>query len=347
MAIGINGMGRIGRLTLRAAMSGILRDGSDPNLDMGLDIAHVNELTGDISTTAHLLEFDSLQGRWKTDIEIENNEALLIEGKRIGYSGKAKPDSVRWGDLGCDIVLECTGSFRTREQLEPFFDQGVKKVIVSAPVKDEGVLNIVMGVNDETYQSDQHSIITAASCTTNCLAPIVKVIHESIGIMHGQITTIHNPTNTNVVVDFPTKDLRRARSALLSLQPTTTGSATAIGLIFPELLGKLDGHAIRVPVMNASLTDCVFKLKQKTSPDEVNALFDSAASNDLAGILGIEYRPLVSADFSGDSRSSVIDAQSTMVTDGSLLKVYSWYDNELGFCCRMVDLANKVITEGF
>ena len=347
MAIGINGMGRIGRLPLRAAMSGVLRDGSDPNLDMGLDIAHVNELTGDISTTAHLLEFDSLQGRWKTDIEIENNEALNVEGKRIGYSSKAKPDSVRWGDLGCDIVLECTGSFRTREQLEPFFDQGVKKVIVSAPVKDEGVLNIVMGVNDETYQSDQHSIITAASCTTNCLAPIVKVIHESIGIMHGQITTIHNPTNTNVVVDFPTKDLRRARSALLSLQPTTTGSATAIGLIFPELLGKLDGHAIRVPVMNASLTDCVFKLKQKTSSDEVNALFDSAASNDLAGILGIEYRPLVSADFSGDSRSSVIDAQSTMVTDGSLLKVYSWYDNELGFCCRMVDLANKVITEGF
>ncbi len=233
MAIGINGMVRIGRLTLRAAMSGVLRDISDPRLGAGLDIAHVNELSGDISTTAHLLEFDSLQGRWKTDIEIENNEALHIEGKRIGYSGKAKPESVRWGDLGCDIVLECTGSFRTREQLEPFFDQGVKKVIVSAPVKDEGVLNIVMGVNDETYQSDQHSIITAASCTTNCLAPIVKVIHESIGIMHGQITTIHNPTNTNVVVDFPTKDLRRARSALLSLQPTTTGSATAIGLIFP------------------------------------------------------------------------------------------------------------------
>ena len=346
MAVGINGMGRIGRLVLRAALGGAHREDIDPNRDNRLDIAHVNEIAGGAGTTAHLVEFDSVQGRWRADINADSGEALVIDGRKIGYSAAASPGDVAWGDLGCDIVLECTGKFRTVAQLQPYFDRGVKRVIVAAPVKDDSVLNVVMGVNDHMYDRDSHPIVTAASCTTNCLAPVVKVVHEAIGIKHGQITTIHDPTNTNLVVDAPHKDLRRARSALLSLQPTTTGSATAIGLIFPELVGKLNGHAVRVPVLNASLTDCVFALDRATSEDEVNSLFAAAASGPLAGVLGIEHRPLVSVDYAQDCRSSIIDAPSTMVTDGTLLKVYAWYDNEMGYSCRMIDLAKRLIAEG-
>ena len=346
MAIGINGMGRIGRLTLRAAMGGVPRDAADPNSGAGLDIAHVNEISGGAATTAHLLEFDSVQGRWRGEIGADAEDAISIAGKRIGFSAAASPVDVPWGDLGCDVVLECTGKFRSVETLEAYFDRGVKRVIVAAPVKNPGVLNVVIGVNEGRYDPAAHRIVTAASCTTNCLAPVVKVLHEAIGIRHGQITTIHNPTNTNLTVDAPHKDLRRARSALLSLQPTTTGSATAIGLIFPELAGKLDGHAVRAPVLNASLTDCVFEMNRETTSDEVNALFDDAAAGALAGILGVEHRPLVSADYAGDSRSAIVDAPSTTVTDGTLLKVYAWYDNELGYSCRMVDLANRIIEKG-
>ena len=346
MAVGINGMGRIGRLVLRAALGGAHREDIDPNRDNRLDIAHVNEIAGGAGTTAHLVEFDSVQGRWRADINADGGEALVIDGRKIGYSAAASPGDVAWGDLGCDIVLECTGKFRTVAQLQPYFDRGVKRVIVAAPVKDDSVLNVVMGVNDHMYDRDSHLIVTAASCTTNCLAPVVKVVHEAIGIKHGQITTIHDPTNTNLVVDAPHKDPRRARSALLSLQPTTTGSATAIGLIFPELVGKLNGHAVRVPVLNASLTDCVFALDRATSEEEVNSLFAAAASGPLAGVLGIEHRPLVSVDYAQDCRSSIIDAPSTMVTDGTLLKVYAWYDNETGDSCRMIDLANRLIAEG-
>jgi len=215
-------------------------------------------------------------------------------------------------------------------------------VIVAAPVKDDAALNIVVGVNEQLYDPSRHRLLTAASCTTNCLAPVVKVIHEAIGIRHGQITTIHDPTNTNVVVDAPHKDLRRARSAMLSLQPTSTGSATAIALIYPELKGKLNGHAVRAPVLNASLTDCVFEVSRPTTVEEVNTLFKSASESVLAGILGLETRPLVSADYTNDSRSSIVDALSTMVTDETLLKVYAWYDNEVGYACRMIDLANLV-----
>lgn len=346
MAIGINGMGRIGRLTLRAAMGGVPRDSADPKGGNRMDIAHVNEISGGASAAAHLLEFDSVQGRWREEIAAETEDALSIGGKRIGFSAMADPGDVPWGDLGCDVVLECTGKFRSVDTLNAYFERGVKRVIVAAPVKDSGVLNIVIGVNDGQYEPDAHRLVTAASCTTNCLAPVVKVVHEGIGIRHGQITTIHNPTNTNNVVDAPHKDLRRARSAMTSLQPTTTGSATAIGLIFPELAGKLDGHAVRAPVLNASLTDCVFELNRKTTPDEVNTLFDEAAAGPLAGILGVERRPLVSADYAGDSRSAIVDTASTIVTDGTLLKVYAWYDNELGYSCRMVDLANKLIERG-
>jgi glyceraldehyde 3-phosphate dehydrogenase len=240
-------------------------------------------------------------------------------------------------------VLECTGKFLKPEQLDGYFTRGVKRVIVAAPVKDAAALNIVVGVNDHLYEPAKHRLLTAASCTTNCLAPVVKVLQDAIGIRHGQITTIHDPTNTNVVTDAPHKDLRRARSAMLSLSPTTTGSATAIALIYPELKGKLNGHAVRAPVLNASITDCVFEMTRPVTVTEVNELFRGAASGPLAGILGFEARPLVSADYVNDPRSAIVDGPSTMVTDDTLLKVYAWYDNEVGYACRMVDLANIVI----
>ena len=346
MGVGINGMGRIGRLALRAAFGGMPRAKGDPRASNRLDVVHVNELKGGAVATAHLLEFDSIHGRWHGSFGVENDSAILVDNKRLGFTAAAAPGDVPWGDLGCDIVLECTGKFLKPEQLQPYFDRGVKRVIVAAPVKDAAALNIVVGVNDGLYDSKAHRLLTAASCTTNCLAPVVKVVHETLGIRHGQITTIHNPTNTNVVVDAPHKDLRRARSAMLSMQPTTTGSATAIALIYPELKGKLNGHAVRVPVLNASLTDCVFELERATTAEEVNALFAAAAAGPLAGILGYETRPLVSADYNNDSRSSIVDGPSTMVTDGTLLKVYAWYDNEVGYSFRMVDLANLVLEAG-
>ena len=343
MKVGINGMGRMGRLALRAAFGGVQRPLDDPRRDNRLEVIHVNEIKGGAAATAHLLEFDSMHGRWHTSFEFDGERGLAVGGTYLGFSAAASPGDVAWGDLGCEMVLECTGKFLTPEQLQAYFDRGVKKVIVAAPVKDERALNVVVGVNDHLYEPERHHLLTAASCTTNCLAPVVKVVHESIGIRHGQITTIHAPTNTNVVVDAPHKDLRRARSAMLSLQPTTTGSATAITVIYPELKGKLNGHAVRAPILNASLTDCVFELKRSTTEAEVNALFQEAAKGPLAGILGYETRPLVSADYCNDTRSSIVDAPSTMVTDGTLLKVYAWYDNEVGYVCRMVDLARMVI----
>jgi glyceraldehyde 3-phosphate dehydrogenase len=345
MAVGINGMGRIGRLALRAAFGGMERPADDPRAGNRLDIAHVNEIKGDAGVTAHLLEFDSLHGRWRTEIGADG-ERLSIGDRHITFSGAASPGEVPWGELGCDIVLECTGKFLKPEQLRGYFDRGVKRVIVAAPVKDPAALNVVVGVNDDRYDPREHRLLTAASCTTNCLAPVVKVVHEAFGIRHGQITTIHDPTNTNVVVDAPHRDLRRARSALLSLQPTTTGSATAIALIYPELKGRLNGHAVRVPVLNASLTDCVVELQRAATAEEVNALFRAAAAGPLAGILGFEARPLVSADSCNDTRSAIVDGPSTLVTDQTLLKVYAWYDNEVGYACRVVDLANIVIERG-
>ncbi|MEI8151778.1 MAG: ArsJ-associated glyceraldehyde-3-phosphate dehydrogenase [Hyphomicrobiales bacterium] len=346
MGVGINGMGRIGRLALRSAFGGMPRVKGDPRASNRLDVVHVNELKGGAAATAHLLEFDSIHGRWHGSFGVENDSVILVDNKRLGFTAAAAPGDVPWGDLGCDIVLECTGKFLKPEQLQPYFDRGVKRVIVAAPVKDAAALNIVVGVNDRLYDPKAHRLLTAASCTTNCLAPVVKVVHEALGIRHGQITTIHNPTNTNVVVDAPHRDLRRARSAMLSMQPTTTGSATAIALIYPELKGKLNGHAVRVPVLNASLTDCVFELERATTAEEVNALFAAASAGPLSGILGYETRPLVSADYNNDSRSSIVDGPSTMVTDGTLLKVYAWYDNEVGYSFRMVDLANLVLEAG-
>ncbi|MBC9175983.1 ArsJ-associated glyceraldehyde-3-phosphate dehydrogenase [Pseudoroseomonas ludipueritiae] len=348
MRVGINGMGRIGRLAVRAALGGVFREASDPRGANRLDIVHVNELKGAAAATAHLLEFDSIHGRWRERIAVEGEDAIVVGDRRVGFSAAAAPADVPWGDLGCDVVLECTGKFLKQEQLQGYFDRGVRRVIVAAPVKDPAAaaLNIVVGVNDDRYDPAQHRLLTAASCTTNCLAPVVKVVHEAIGIRHGQITTIHDPTNTNVVVDAPHKDLRRARSAMLSLQPTTTGSATAIALIYPELQGRLNGHAVRAPVLNASLTDAVFEMQRETTATEVNELFRSAAAGPLAGILGYEERPLVSADYANDTRSAIVDAASTMVTDGTMLKVYAWYDNEMGYACRMVDLACIVRERG-
>ena len=350
MRVGINGMGRIGRLALRAAMGGIYRgpqgQTADPRAANRLDVVHVNELKGGAATAAHLLEFDSIHGTWRESFAAEDDRAIHIGNRRIGFSAEASPDAVAWGDLGCDIVLECTGKFLTSQQLEGYFDRGVKRVIVAAPVKEAGALNIVVGVNDLLYDPARHKLLTAASCTTNCLAPVVKVLHEAIGIRHGQITTIHDPTNTNVMVDAPHRDLRRARSAMLSLSPTTTGSATAIALIYPELKGKLDGHAVRAPVLNASLTDCVFEMRRPVTVTEVNELFRRAACGNLAGILGFETRPLVSADYVNDPRSAIVDGPSTLVTDETMLKIYAWYDNEVGYACRMVDLANIVIQRG-
>ena len=343
MRVGINGMGRIGRLALRAAMGGIFRAADDPRADNRLDVVHINEINGGAATAAHLLEFDSVHGRWGERFGVEDDRAIRVGDRHIGFSDGTTAGAVPWGDLGCEIVLECTGKFLNSAQLDGYFARGVKRVVVAAPVKEDGALNVVVGVNDHLYDPARHRLLTAASCTTNCLAPVVKVLHEAIGIRHGQITTIHDPTNTNVVTDAPHNDLRRARSAMLSLSPTTTGSATAIALIYPELKGKLNGHAVRAPVLNASLTDCVFEMTRPVTGTEVNELFQSAADGPLAGILGFETRPLVSADYTNDTRSSIVDGPSTMVTDETLLKVYAWYDNEVGYACRMVDLANIVM----
>ena len=339
MRIGINGMGRIGRLAFRASFGAVERGLDDPRRDNRLDIVHVNEIKGGAAATAHLLQFDTVQGRWRADTKAEGETEISVDGKQIGFSTHPTAADIPWGDMGVDVVLECTGKFINHATLDGHLKRGAKRVIVAAPVKEADVLNIVVGINHHLYDPTKHPIVTAASCTTNCLAPVVKVVHENIGIRHGQITTIHDPTNTNVVVDAPHKDLRRARSAMLSLQPTTTGSATAIALIYPELKGKLNGHAVRAPVLNASLTDCVFELTRETTAEEVNALFKQAAEGPLAGILGYEPLPLVSADYARDTRSSIIDALSTLVTDGTMLKVYAWYDNEMGYACRMVDLA--------
>ncbi|HAF54189.1 MAG TPA: type I glyceraldehyde-3-phosphate dehydrogenase [Thauera sp.] len=339
MKVGINGMGRIGRLALRAAMGAAERQADDPRAGNRLEVVHLNELKGGAAATAHLLAFDSVQGKWRADICAEGENTIRIDERTLSFSSHATAAEIPWGELGVDVVLECTGKFLTPETLQGHLDRGAKRVIVAAPVKTGGVLNIVVGINHELYDPARDRIVTAASCTTNCLAPVVKVVHENLGIRHGQITTIHDPTNTNLVVDAPHKDLRRARSSLLSLAPTTTGSATAIALIYPELKGKLNGHAVRAPVLNASLTDCVFELQRATTVEEVNALFKAAAEGELAGILGYEERPLVSVDYARDTRSSIVDALSTMVTDGTLLKVYAWYDNEMGYACRMVDLA--------
>ena len=323
----LNGLGRIGKLALR------------PLLERGAQIAFINDAIGDPAMHAHLLEFDSVHGRWPAEFSADA-DAISIDGTRIPVTSTRTLEDLPLD--GVDVVIDCTGAFKTEASLAPYFAAGVKKVIVSAPVKDGPTANIVYGVNEGIYDPATHQIITAASCTTNCLAPVVKVLLEGIGIKHGSITTIHDVTNTQTIIDRPAKDLRRARSALTNLIPTTTGSATAITLIYPELTGKLNGHAVRVPLLNASITDCVFEMARETTVEEVNGLFKAAAEGPLKGILGYETRPLVSSDYTNDQRSSIIDAPSTMVVNGTQLKVYAWYDNEYGYAYRLVDVALMV-----
>lgn len=320
----INGLGRIGKLILK------------PLMERGAQIAWINDAVGDAAMHAHLLEFDTVHGRWDARFGHDDG-AVIINGVRLPFIGARDLGALPLD--GVDVVIDCTGVFKTEAKIAPYFAAGVKKVVVSAPVKDGDAANIVYGVNHAVYEPARHRIVTAASCTTNCLAPVVKVLHESIGIKHGSITTIHDVTNTQTIVDRPAKDLRRARSALNSLIPTTTGSATAITLIYPELKGRLNGHAVRVPLLNASITDCVFEMERETTVEEVNALFQAASEGPLAGILGYETRPLVSADYTNDIRSGIVDAPSTMVVNGTQVKVYVWYDNEMGYAHRLVDVA--------
>ena len=323
----LNGLGRIGKLALK------------PLLAKGAKIAWINDAVGDPEMHAHLLEFDTVHGRWQAEFAYDA-DSITIDGVRVPFIGKRDISDLPLE--GVDVVIDCTGVFKTEAKLAPYFEAGVKKVVVSAPVKDGDAANIVYGVNHDIYEPERNRIVTAASCTTNCLAPVVKVIHENLQIKHGAITTIHDVTNTQTIVDRPAKDLRRARSALNSLIPTTTGSATAITLIYPELTGRLNGHAVRVPLLNASLTDCVFEVETGTTVEEVNQLFKEAADGALKGILGYEERPLVSADYTNDTRSSIIDAPSTMVVNGTQVKLYAWYDNEMGYAHRLVDVAMMV-----
>ena len=323
----LNGLGRIGKLVLR------------PLLERGAKIAFINDVIGDPEMHAHLLQFDSVHGRWHADFSTEEN-SITIDGTRIPVTKESNLQDLPLD--GVDVLIDCTGAFKTELKLSPYFSGGVKKVVVSAPVEDGATANIVYGVNENTYDSDTHQIITAASCTTNSLAPVVKVLMEGIGIKHGAFTTIHNVTNTQTIVDRPSRDLRRARSALNNLIPTSTGSANAIMLIYPKLKGKLNGHAVRVPVLNASITDCVFEMVRETTVSEVNNLFKAAADGPLKNILGYETRPLVSSDYLNDTRSTIIDGPSTMVVNETQLKVYAWYDNEYGYAHRLVDVALMV-----
>ena len=325
--IGINGFGRMGRLGIRAGWG---RE--------ALSIVRVNEIATDATGSAHLLKFDSVHGTWAVDCDAEG-DTMIVGGKHIACSRNPAISETDWSD--CDIVIEATGKHHKQpETLQRYFNQGVKKVIVAAPT--EGALNIVYGINDHLYNPDEHDLLTAASCTTNCLAPVVKVMHERIGIEHGCMTTIHDITNTQTIVDKGHNDLRRARACGQSLIPTSTGSARAITKIFPELTGKLNGHAVRVPLLNASLTDFVFEAARSVTVDEVNGYFKEAAEGALKGILGYEERPLVSVDYLNDPRSSIVDALSTMVVDGTQVKIYAWYDNEWGYVNRMMDLVGKV-----
>ena len=326
--VGINGFGRMGRLVLRAAWEW-------PEMEF----VAINDPGAGAETLAHLLNFDSVHGRWQHEARADGDD-MVIGSQRIRVSRNKAIGDTDWS--GCDLVIEASGKMKTVAVLQSYLDQGVKRVVVTAPVKEAGAKNIVMGVNDHEFDPAVHRIVTAASCTTNCLAPVVKVVHERLGIKHGSITTIHSLTNTQTILDAPHKDLRRARACGSSLIPTSTGSATAIIEIFPELKGRLDGHAVRVPLTNASLTDCVFEVAQATDRDTVNRLLAEAASGELQGILGYEERPLVSIDYTTDPRSAIVDAPSTLVVNGTQVKIYAWYDNEWGYANRAAELARKV-----
>ena len=326
--LAINGIGRIGKLVLKLLIS------------KNFNVKYLNELNGNTDSLIHSIEFDSIHGKWQANIE-EGKDEIKIEGKSIKATFVENINDLSLDDV--DIMIDCTGVHKSSSKLQKYFDKGVKKVIVSAPINEDNIVNIAYGVNHNIYKPKEHNIITGASCTTNCIAPIIKVLHENIGIKHGSITTIHNLTNSQTLVDIPHNDLRRGRSAINNLIPTTTGSAKAISLIYPELKGRLNGHAVRVPILNSSLTDCVFEMKSSTNKDQINNLLKFASENELKNILGYEERPLVSTDFINDPRSSIIDSLSTMVVNDTQVKIYAWYDNEWGYANRLVDIVNMVV----
>ncbi len=329
--IAVNGLGRMGKLLLRRFF----------DEERGSEVALLNKPFADIMQHAMLLEFDTVHGRRDLGIEARGDH-LSVSGHAMRFTQAKEIRDLPLQELGIDLVIDCTGVHKSAAKLQPYLDAGVRKVVVSAPAKDKGILNLVYGANHDLYDPHVHDIVTAASCTTNCLAPIVKVLHEKIRIKYGSITIIHDATNTQNIVDKVHKDPRRARSALNSLIPTSTGSTTAITLIYPELEGRLNGHAVRVPLLNASLVDSVFEMARETYVEEVNALFAESATSDLKGILGYEERPLVSCDFLNDPRSSIVDGPSTMVINGTQVKIFAWYDNEWGYVCRMADIAAMV-----
>ncbi|NPV27239.1 MAG: ArsJ-associated glyceraldehyde-3-phosphate dehydrogenase [Firmicutes bacterium] len=331
--VGINGFGRIGRLVLRSSLS-------NPDLQ----IVALNDLT-DVETNAHLLKYDSVHGIFQADIQTRP-DAMVINGQEIKVFAAKDPATLPWKDLGVDIVVESTGKFTSREDAAKHLAAGARKVIITAPAKNEDI-TVVLGVNEGKYDPKQHHIISNASCTTNCLAPVAKVIHEQFTITRGLMTTIHSYTNDQRVLDLAHKDLRRARAAALSIIPTTTGAAKAVGLVLPELKGKLNGLAMRVPTPNVSLVDLVCDVSKSTSVEEVNAALKAASEGPLKGILGYTEEPLVSRDFNGDSHSGIVDALSTMVIDGTLVKAVAWYDNEWGYSCRVRDLAIYIAKQGW
>ncbi len=332
--VGINGFGRIGRQSLKAILE------RQPQLE----VVAANDIT-DTATNAHLLRYDSNYGRFPGTVEVAGND-LVVNGKHIKIFAEKDPSKLPWKDLGVDIVIESTGLFTDKEKAQVHITSGgAKKVIISAPAKGEDI-TIVLGVNEGMYDPAKHHIISNASCTTNCLAPAAKVVHDSFGIVRGLMTTIHAYTNDQRILDLPHKDLRRARAAAMSIIPTTTGAAKAVALVIPELKGKFHGYALRVPVSTVSVVDFVAELKRETTAEEVNAAFKAAAEGPLKGILGVESQPLVSIDFKGDDRSSIVDAELTMVMGGNMVKVVAWYDNEWGYSCRIADLCAFIAQKG-
>jgi len=333
--IAINGFGRIGRNVFRC----ILEDEECRDFE----IVAINDLT-DAKTLAHLFKYDSVQGRNAAQVKAVEN-GLEVNGKKIQIFTERDPANLPWKKLGVDIVIESTGIFTKREGAQKHLQAGAKKVVISAPATDPDV-TLVLGVNEQVYDKDQHSIISNASCTTNCLAPVAKILHEKLGIKRGLMTTIHSYTNDQSILDLPHKDLRRARAANLSMIPTTTGAAKAVSLVLPELKGKLDGMAIRVPTPNVSLVDLVAEVEKDTSAEEVNGFFKAAENGNMKHIIRVEGEPLVSIDFNGDETSSIVDGPSTKVIDKRMVKVLSWYDNEWGYSSRVKDLLKFIVNKG-
>jgi len=327
--VGINGYGRIGRCTLRAIY--------ELGLEHEVDVVAINA-AGDLKTNAHLTKYDTTHGRFRTSVETEGDNTLIVDGRKIPFYSTKNPKDIDWGDHGVDVLLECTGAYTSKAKAQALLEQNARRVLISAPGGDDVDATIVYGVNHDILTRDM-TVVSNASCTTNCLAPVAKVLQDNIGIRQGLMTTIHAYTNDQVLVDVRHKDLRRARAGAQNIIPTKTGAAAAVGLVLPALKGRVDGFALRVPTMNVSLVDLTFTAERPTSRDEINQLMKDAANGPLKGVLAVNNEPLVSSDFNHDPASSTFDATQTRVIDGNLVKVLAWYDNEWGYSCRMLDAA--------